>query len=434
MSEKWDYSIPDDKLEELIKNYCTDFTALEREGRYGPITGRDKEISDCVLILLQKGRKNVCFLAPAGVGKTAAVVGLAQQIVAENVPEYLHNSRVIEVDLARMASGTATRAEFQDRFLPLCKGVAERYHNPDSPKIILFLDEIHQIMPNCVGSSYAGLSDTIKPYLTAGDLLMIGATTLDEFRMYVAQDPAMDRRFQKVFLKVPNIHETYAIMKALRPGLEKHHNVTMTNEDLMLIVYLTEEHMRKRNQPDKSIITADAALAYHVMNHGVDQNLTKESIYYMVARETGLNAKAMHDDKLIKKVREDVEICEGEVDVTQDDENKEGYDPSKKLKDVKMDEEFQKEMAKAEKDILERKQQALQNAQAAVGEDSKEDTDDLAEKLAEKLEQKLDAKLDERLAQKNKDEEEAEAKAEKEKEEEDEAKQDLISISGREKS
>ncbi|MBI1300217.1 MAG: AAA family ATPase [Alphaproteobacteria bacterium] len=362
MSEKWEYSVSDEKLEELISKYCTDFTKLEREGRYGPITGRDKEISDCILILLQKGRKNVCFLAPAGVGKTAAVVGLAQQIVAEKVPDYLKNSRVIEVDLARMASGTTSRAEFQDRFLPLCKGVAERYHNPEKERIILFLDEIHQIMPNCVGSSYAGLSDTIKPYLTAGDLLMIGATTLDEFRMYVAQDPAMDRRFQKVFLKVPNIQETYAIMKALRPGLEKHHKVTVPDELLMLIVYLTEEHMRKRNQPDKSIITADAAMAYHVMHKGINQDLVLESIYYMVARETGLNAKAMHDEKLMERVRQAVEEFESGAMANPQKPQAKKFDPSEKLKDVEMDEEFHAQQIAAEKEEIARKKQAMDAA------------------------------------------------------------------------
>ena len=353
MAKEWDYLISDEKLEELIRNYCTDFTQLEREGRYGPITGREKEIQDCILILLQKGRKNVAFTAPAGVGKTAAVVGLAQEIVKENVPDYLKNARVIEVDLARMASGTTTRAEFQDRFLPLCKGIAERYHNPENPRIILFLDEMHQIMPNCIGSSYAGLSDTIKPYLTAGDLLVIGATTSDEFRMYVAEDPAMDRRFQKVLLKIPNIEETYAIMKALRPGLEKHHNVQISNENLMLIVHLTQEHMRKRNQPDKSIITCDSAMAYHVMYKGAHQEIDVDSIYYMISRETGLNAKAMHDESLIRKIEKQVAIIEGNAVETEPEEEEAPYDPSLQVKDVEMDEEYQKELA------------AEENAQAA---------------------------------------------------------------------
>lgn len=388
MTKEWDYLVPDEKFEELIRSYCTDFTQLEREGRYGPITGREKEIKDATLILLQKGRKNVAFLAPAGVGKTAAVVGLAQEIVAERVPDYLKNSRVIEVDLARMASGTTSRAEFQDRFLPLCKGVSERYHNPDEPRYILFIDEFHQLMPNCVGSSYAGLADTMKPYLTAGDLLVVAATTLDEFRMYVAEDPAMDRRFQKVFLKIPNIEETYAIMKALRPGLEKHHKINVSDEQLMLIVHLTEEHMRKRNQPDKSIITTDAAMAYHVLEHGANQDLTFESIYYMVARETGRNARAMHDEQLIKKIGKDVAILEGKVEVKEEDkEPKAAYDPSSNLKDVEMDKSFQAELA-AEK--------AAAEAKIKESGDSDEDKQDQMDALEERLAEKIAARLEEK--------------------------------------
>jgi len=387
MTKNWDYTVSDEKFEGLIKNYCTDFTQLEREGRYGPITGREKEISDCVLILLQKGRKNVCFLAPAGVGKTAAVVGLAQEIVAEKVPDYLLNARVIEVDLARMASGTSSRAEFQDRFLPLCKGVSERYHNPDEPRIILFLDEMHQIMPNCEGSSYAGLSDTMKPYLTAGDLLVIGATTLDEFRMYVAQDPAMDRRFQKVFLKVPSIDETYTIMKALRPGLEKHHRVSVSNEQLMLIVQMTEEHMRKRNQPDKSIITTDAAMAYHVMNHGIDQEITNDSIYYMVSRETGLNAMAMHDEVLVGEIKDQVAILEGEKEAVVNEEVNKVYDPSADLKDVEMDKNFQMELD-AERDEAQKRIRASEGSET----DKQDLMDELEAHLAEKVAARLASK------------------------------------------
>ncbi|MCB1532295.1 MAG: ATP-dependent Clp protease ATP-binding subunit [Alphaproteobacteria bacterium] len=306
MTEKWDYKISDAELEELIGKYCNDFTALARAGRYDPITGRDQEIDDSILILLQKGRKNVSLLAPAGVGKTALVVGLAQRIVSGDVPDYLKDARVIEVDLAQMAAGTSSRAEFQGRFIPLCKGIAERYHNPENPRIILFIDEFHQIMPSCEGSSYAGLSDVMKPYLTAGDLLVIGATTLDEFRQYVALDPAMERRFQKVFLNPPNTVETYRILQALRGGFEKHHKVRVSNELLLMIAKLTDEQMRKRNQPDKSIITLDAAMAYHVKEKGIDQELDLDSIYYMVARETGLNAAALHDERKVHENEKEV--------------------------------------------------------------------------------------------------------------------------------
>ncbi len=344
MTKNWDYIVSDEELDNLIKNYCNDFTAMERMGRYPPITGRDKEIDDCILILLQRGRKNCCFLAPAGVGKTAAVVGLAQRIVAGTVPDYLKNAQVLEVDLARMASGTSSRAEFQARLMPFCKGVAERYHDPDHHRYILFIDEVHQIMPNCVGSSYAGLSDTIKPYLTAGDLLVLGATTLDEYRMYVELDPALDRRFQKVFLKPPNTDETYSIMKALRDAHEKHHKISVSNEMLMLIVMLTDEHMRKRNQPDKSIITLDSAMAYHVREHGINTELALESIYHMVARETQINKNALHDEKKLEEIRERVAILEGEIEATKEDQDTGPYDPTASLKDVEVDKEYQEHL------------------------------------------------------------------------------------------
>ncbi len=312
MSQEWHYVVTNGELEDLFRAYCTDFTALARIGRFGPITGRDKEVDETILILLQKGRKNAVLLAPAGVGKTAMVVALAQRVAEGTVPDYLREARVLEVDLARMAAGSSGPAEFQERFIPLCKGVAERYHDPELPRTILFIDEIHQIMPTCKGSSYAGLSDVMKPYLTAGDLMVIGATTLDEFRTYVAEDPALDRRFQKVFLKIPNAVETYQILKALRPSHEKHHGVQISNNNLMLIVHLTDEHMRKRNQPDKAIITMDAAMAYHVKMNGRGSDITPESIYYMVGRETGLNKSALHDEKKLQRILKEVAALEAE--------------------------------------------------------------------------------------------------------------------------
>lgn len=310
MVSSWNYAVTNEELENLISSYCTDITALARAGRYAPISGRDREIDETILILLQKGRKNAVLLAPAGVGKTALVAGLAQKIVAHDVPDYLKDARVIEVEMARMAAGTNSPADFQERFIPLCKGIAERYHHPEQPKIIMFIDEIHQIMPGCEGSSYKGISDVMKPYLTAGDLMVIGATTLDEFRMYVAPDPALDRRFQKIFLEAPNTNETYEILKSLRPEYEQHHKLKISNVNLMMIVQLTNEHMRKRNQPDKSIITLDSAMAYHVKTFGVEQDVSLESIYYMVGRETGLNKDALHDPKKLQEITKKVEELE----------------------------------------------------------------------------------------------------------------------------
>ncbi|MCB1680384.1 MAG: ATP-dependent Clp protease ATP-binding subunit [Rhodospirillales bacterium] len=401
MTEKWDYIVSEEDLENLIRNYCNDFTALERAGRYPPITGRDGEIDDCILILLQRGRKNCAFLAPAGVGKTAAVVGLAQRVVAETVPDYLKNARVLEVDLARMASGTASRAEFQARLMPFCKGIAERYHDPNRPRYILFIDEIHQMMPNCVGSSYAGMSDTMKPYLTAGDLLVLGATTLDEYRMYVELDPALDRRFQKVFLKIPTVDETYQIMKGLRPSHEKHHKVKISNYMLMLIVKLTDEHMRKRNQPDKSIITMDSAMAYHVREHGVGTELSVESVYHMVGRETKLNKNALHDEKKLEEIYKRVDILEGKIDADEADKDTGPYDPAAKLRDVEMDESYQRQVEKEfakDKELLNLSLKAQQDKAGTVTTEQK--LAELTAKLEKKLEEKVEKSLEEKVGEK----------------------------------
>lgn len=287
------FKISDTELDDLIHKYCRDFTELDRLGRYDPITGRDEEVEQAILTLLQKGRKNVMLLAPAGVGKTALVVALAQAINRGDVPDLLKGARVLELDLASMAGGTSGPAEFQGRFLPLCRGIAERYHDKSHPRMIMFIDEIHTIMPTVEGSAYRGLSEVMKPYLTVGDLYVIGATTRDEFRMFVAVDPAMDRRFQKIFLEVPDIPQTINILKNLRAGYEKHHNVTVPDDIIEQIVKLTNELMRKRNQPDKSIIVMDAACAHTVRHYGTGIPLQIESVHYMISKETGISAGAL---------------------------------------------------------------------------------------------------------------------------------------------
>jgi ATP-dependent Clp protease ATP-binding subunit ClpA len=293
MVEKIAYKISEDHLEDMIYKYCRDFTALDRAGRYDPITGRDEELDQVILILLQKGRKNAALLAPAGVGKTALVVGLAQQINKGNVPDFFKNARVLELELASMAAGTSGPSEFQERLIPLCRGIAERYHDKDRPRTILFIDEMHTIMPSCEGSAYRGLSEVLKPWLTVGDLQVIGATTLDEFRIYMQVDPAMDRRFQKVLLPVPDVMATISILQKLKGGYESHHGIAVDDSAIEAIVKCTEDHMRKRNQPDKSIIMMDAAMAHHVKLHGRGGRLSHDSIYTMISKEIGVHPEAL---------------------------------------------------------------------------------------------------------------------------------------------
>ncbi len=298
--DKYNFKVPQDQFEELLHLYCRNFTDLAKQGRFDPIVGRDAEIDNVMLILLQRNRKNVCLLAPAGVGKTALVVGLAQAVNAGRVPDYLKNAQVLELDMPAMAAGTNSPAEFQERFIPICRGMAERYHHPEFPRYIMFIDEIHTIMPTVKGSGYAGLSEVMKPYLTVGDLHVIGATTLDEFRIYVAVDPALDRRFQKVMLKMPNTEETKQILRGIRPSYERHHKLSIPDECIEEVVKLCDEHMRKRSQPDKSIITMDAACAWHNMFRGETRTLSMEAVHMMVARETGLHPGALSDVSYVR--------------------------------------------------------------------------------------------------------------------------------------
>lgn len=302
------YKIPDHELEELIHRYCRDLTELSRKGRFDPITGRDDEIINTILILLQKGRKNVMYLAPAGVGKTALCIGLAQKVAAGNVPDYLKGARVLEIDLPSMAAGTESSAEFQGRFVPLVKGIAERYWSEKHPKYIMFIDEIHTIMPSCVGSAYAGLSEVMKPYLTVGDIHVIGATTRDEYRIYFQIDEAADRRFQKVFLDTPTVDETHVILEAIKGGYEKHHKIKIPGDLTHLICRLTEEHMRKRNQPDKSIIVMDGACARHVMENGTGGELSLDAVTYFLSTEVPVHPSAFLDsreDETLRKAAAD---------------------------------------------------------------------------------------------------------------------------------
>jgi ATP-dependent Clp protease ATP-binding subunit ClpA len=289
--------VTDEQLEECIHKYCRDLTYLAKQGRFDPITGRDEEIRNSILILLQKGRKNVMYLAPAGVGKTALCIGLAQQVAADNVPSYLKNARVIEVDLPSMAAGTNSSAEFQERFMPLVKGVAERYHDENYPKFILFMDEVHTIMPTCHGSAYAGLSEVMKPYLTVGDLHVIAATTRDEYRIYFEIDPAMDRRFQKIYLEVPTVDETHVILEAIKGGYEKHHQIKIPSDLTKLVCELTQEHMKKRFQPDKSIIVMDGACALHVLENGTGGELSVDAILNFMATEISVHPAALLDNR-----------------------------------------------------------------------------------------------------------------------------------------
>jgi ATP-dependent Clp protease ATP-binding subunit ClpA len=290
-SGKVQFKISDEQLEDLIFRFARDITAQVAKDRFDPIIGRDKELQDIQMVLLQRERKNVLLLAGAGVGKTALFIGLAQQIHQEKVPKKLLGSRILEMEMSALSAGSSSRSDFEGRFIPLIRGVAERNATKLMPPIILCLDEIHMIMPACIASGAAGVADLMKPYLTTGDLLMIGATTRDEYDDYVKADPALDRRFQKIYLDPPNDEECKVIIRGLKGRFAKHYEIEISDEICDHIVYLTTKYMRRRNHPDKAILMLDQSCARAVMQGKTE--LDKHSVINSLAHESGLIPSAL---------------------------------------------------------------------------------------------------------------------------------------------
>jgi len=286
------FVISDSEFEGLINRYTRDFTAQDRAGRFDPISGREKELDLVTLVLLQRLRKNVMLLGPAGVGKTALFVGFAQRINQNKVPDILQGARLIELEMSMIGAGSSSRAELEGRLIPIIKGVAERNASHTAPPIICCIDEIHQLMISFKSSSYSGIADLLKPSLTTGDLYVMGATTREEYDDYVKQEPAIDRRFQKVFLEVPGLRMTYEILRHLRPNFEEHYKFKIPDQTLEKIVKLTDRYIRNRNNPDKSIIIMDQACAHAIMR-GVANELDDESIAIAIGAEANLNPMAI---------------------------------------------------------------------------------------------------------------------------------------------
>lgn len=286
------FTVSDDELNDLLSKYTRDFTAEDREGRFDPISGRDKELEVITLILLQRLRKNVMLLGPAGVGKTALFVGMAQLINQNKVPDLIKGARLIELEMSMIGAGSSSRAELEGRLMPIIKGVAERNARQDGPPIIFCLDEIHQLMIAFKASSYSGIADLMKPYLTTGDLFILGATTAEEYADYVKQEPAIDRRFQKVTLEVPDDETTATILKNMRGNFEDHYGFKIPDDMIERIVKLTGRYIRNRNNPDKSIICMDQACAHATMR-GVTGELDESSIAVAIGAEAHINPSAI---------------------------------------------------------------------------------------------------------------------------------------------
>ncbi|MDO5035881.1 MAG: ATP-dependent Clp protease ATP-binding subunit [Porphyromonas sp.] len=245
----------------MLDKYGTSLTGMAREGKLDPVFGREKELLRVAQILARKKKNNPILLGDPGVGKTAIVEGLAQRIVANDVPVTLLGKELVSVDLASIVAGSMYRGQFEERM----KAMIEELKN--DPDIILYIDEIHTLVGS--GNTQGGLdaANILKPALARGEIRCIGATTVEEYRKTIEKDGAMDRRFQKVVVEAPDTIETLEMLKRLRPAYEKHHRVAYTDQALEAAVRLTDQYITERFFPDKAIDAMDEAGAYTFMIH-----------------------------------------------------------------------------------------------------------------------------------------------------------------------
>ena len=238
-----------------LEQYSRDLTALAREGRLDPVVGREEEIRRVVQILSRRTKNNPCLVGEPGVGKTAVVEGLAARIVAGDVPFTVQNKRVLTLDLSGMVAGSKYRGEFEERIKKVLKEVTE------DGNIILFLDELHTIIGAGGAEGAIDASNIMKPSLARGEIQLIGATTIAEYRKYIEKDAALERRFQPVTVEEPTEEEAVRILEGIKGKYEDHHHVEITPEAIESAVRLSSRYINDRNLPDKAIDLIDEAAA-----------------------------------------------------------------------------------------------------------------------------------------------------------------------------
>ena len=240
-----------------LEKYSTDLTARAKEGKLDPVIGRDQEIRRVIQILSRRTKNNPVLIGEPGVGKTAVVEGLAQRIVAGDVPTTLQGKKLISLDLGSMVAGSKYRGEFEERL----KSVLNEIKNADG-QIITFIDEIHTIVGAGAAEGSMDAGNMLKPMLARGELRLIGATTLDEYRENIEKDPALERRFQQVFVGEPSVEDTIAILRGLKQRYEAHHKVTIGDDALVAAATLSNRYISGRQLPDKAIDLVDEAAAH----------------------------------------------------------------------------------------------------------------------------------------------------------------------------
>ena len=252
----------------VLSQYSRDLTKLAREGKLDPVVGRENEIRRVIQILSRRTKNNPCLVGEPGVGKTAIVEGLAERIVAGEVPDTVKNKRVLTLDLSGMVAGSKYRGEFEERIKKVIKEVIE------DGNVLLFLDELHTIIGAGGAEGALDASNILKPSLARGEIQLIGATTISEYRKYIEKDAALERRFQPVTVEEPTEEESIRILKGIRPKYEEHHKVKILDSAIEAAVRLSSRYINDRNLPDKAIDLIDeAASAIRLNSSGIPEEI-----------------------------------------------------------------------------------------------------------------------------------------------------------------
>lgn len=306
----------------VLEQYSRDMTKLAAEGKLDPVIGRDQEILRLVQILSRRTKNNPCLIGEPGVGKTAIVEGLAQRIVQGEVPDTVKNKRVMTLDLSGMVAGSKYRGEFEERIKKVIKEVI------DDGNIILFLDEIHTIIGAGGAEGAIDASNILKPSLARGELQLIGATTIEEYRKYIEKDAALERRFQTIMVEEPSLTEAVRIVMGIKHKYEEHHHVTITPEAVEAAVKLSDRYINDRNLPDKAIDLIDeAAAALRLQGLKIPENCIRlqeqiDELNVQIERSLKFDdlveahKERMEQEKLIKKHTQAMQRYEKKMEAT----------------------------------------------------------------------------------------------------------------------
>jgi ATP-dependent Clp protease ATP-binding subunit ClpB len=244
---------PEETYQSLEK-YGRDLTAMARQGKLDPVIGRDEEIRRTIQILSRRTKNNPALIGEPGVGKTAIVEGLAQRMVNGDVPEGLKHKRLVQLDMSALVAGAKYRGEFEERLKSVLKEISE-----SEGTVILFLDEMHTVVGAGAAEGAMDAGNMLKPMLARGELHMIGATTIDEYRKYIEKDPALERRFQPILVEEPTVEDTISILRGLKERYEVHHGVRITDAAVIAAATLSQRYITDRHLPDKAIDLIDEA-------------------------------------------------------------------------------------------------------------------------------------------------------------------------------